>query len=668
VAPDLGARSLPELHGTVAIPPGRSWLKRLIAFSGPAYLVSVGYMDPGNWATDLAGGARFGYRLIWVLLLSNLMAILLQTLAARLGVVTGKDLAQACRDAYPRALAIPLWALAEIAIAACDLAEVLGAAIALKLLFHLPLLAGVLLTALDVLLLLGLSRLGVRRLEAVILVLIATMGASFAIEIAWSHPAWGEILRAFVPRGDDGTFQLAGRAPEGGWSLFGLHGDSLYVAIAILGATVMPHNLYLHSALVQSRMVAQSTEGKRQAARMNLVDSGVALNAAFFVNAAILVLAAAVFHARGYHGVARLEDAYRLLAPLLGTSLASTLFAVALLSSGQSSTITGTLAGQVVMEGFLRMRLQPWVRRLVSRLLAIVPAALVIGIQGEGSVDALLVLSQVILSLQLSFAVLPLVIFTGDRARMGEFVNPRWLSVLAWVTALLILGLNGKLVADTVAGWSAAAGHAWWFGALAVPAIVLLLALLVAVVGLPLARRLVPRLAALPERLPPFVPALPGRAQPAARAVVPTGPRRVAVALELGAADPAVLENVRGMALPADARVLLTHVAESAASRYLGPESSDEEHREDLQSLERLAADLRRMGLEVDVALGHGDVKTELARIVNGWKADLLVTGSHGHRLLGDLFLGSTASGIRHRVSCPVLTVRGSRVRPGARV
>jgi manganese transport protein len=660
---DAGARSLQEVHGTVAIPAQGNWLRRLLAFSGPAYLVSVGYMDPGNWATDLQGGARFGYRLIWVLLLSNLMAVLLQALAARLGVVTGKDLAQECRDYYPRALVVPLWILAEIAIVACDLAEVLGAAIGLKLLFHLPLLLGVMITSLDVLLLLGLSRLGVRRLEAVILVLIATMGASFAFEIALSNPAFGEILRAFLPRGDDGRFALLGRAPGGGWSVLGLHGDSLYIAIGMLGATVMPHNLYLHSALVQSRIVARSSEGKRQAARLNLVDSAVALNAAFLVNAAILVLSAAVFHTSGHQDVARLEDAHRLLAPLLGSGLASVMFAVALLSSGQSSTITGTLAGQVVLEGFLRLRLQPWLRRLVSRLLAIVPAVIVIGLRGEGAAETLLVLSQVVLSLQLSFAVVPLVTFTSQRSRMGEFANPPWLVALAALVALFIAGLNAKLVADIVAGWYAAAPGAWWLTALVVPALVVVVLLLGVIVAMPLLRRVLPGLTHLPAAARPLVPAfpVPVAGARAGRVIASAGPRRVAVALELGRADAAVLEQIRAMALPADARVTLLHVAESAASRFLGAETSDEESREDLAALEQLADVLRATGLDTSVQLGHGDVKTELARMVGEWQADLLVTGSHGHRLLGDLFLGSTASGLRHRVTCPVLTIRARR-------
>ncbi len=663
---DTAGRSLPEVHGTVVVPPGGTWLRRLLVFAGPAYLVSVGYMDPGNWATDLAAGARFGYRLIWVLLVSNVMAVLLQTLSARLGVVTGKDLAQQCRDAYPRALSVVLWLFAEIAIVACDLAEVLGAAIALKLLFGLPLLWGVFLTAFDVLLLLALSRFGMRRLEVLVLGLIATMAICFAYEIVLSRPDWAAIVRAFLPRGEDGRASLLNPAPGGGWEVVGLRADALYIAIGIIGATVMPHNLYLHSALVQSRAGSGSDAGKRESSRMNLVDSVVALNAAFFVNAAILVVAAAVFHYSGHQDVARLEDAHRLLAPLLGTGLASVAFAVALLASGQSSTITGTLAGQVVMEGFLHVRLQPWLRRTVSRVLAIVPAALVIGLQGPQALDGLLVLSQVVLSLQLSFAVMPLVVFTGDPRRMGAFANPPWVRALAWLVALAIAGLNAKLVFDVIAGWLATAGPgAWWLPWLVVPGVIAVALLLVAVTLMPLMERLLPALAPGLRPSPWAIPMAVEAARPTgARVLSEAGPRRVALALELGPADVVVLEQVRGMPLPADAEVMLMHVAESAASRYLGGESSDEESRADLDTLESMAAELRAHGLRSGVMLGHGDVKNELTRMVGEWKADLLITGSHGHRLLGDLFLGSTASGIRHRVQCAVLSIRMPRRAP----
>jgi manganese transport protein len=665
-------RSLSELHRTVRVPMAGSWIRRMFAFAGPAYLVSVGYMDPGNWATDLAGGARFGYQLVWVLLMSNLMAVLLQTLSARLGVVTGKDLAQACRDYYPRALVTPLWLLCEVAIIACDLAEVLGAAIGLKLLFGIPLFFGVMITALDVLLLLALSRLGMRRLEALIVMLVATIGLCFATEMVLARPDLPAILRCFLPRNGDGAVSLFGRGAGGGVSVLGLDKESLYIAMGILGATVMPHNLYLHSSLVQSRAVEASVEGKREACRMNLVDSAVALNCALFVNAAILVLAGAVFHTTGHQDVARLEDAHSLLAPLLGTGLASTVFAVALLCSGQSSTITGTLAGQIVMEGFLRIRIRPWLRRLISRGLAIIPAALFIMTRGEGAVDDLLVLSQVVLSLQLSFAVIPLIYFTSDRKKMGEFANKPWVVALAALTAAIIVGLNANLVVQQVAGWLAAAGSnaIWvWLGVMPVVAGA---ALLLAYIALaPVLARFAPALVRhapepAPERAPtpaPVARPLPPVRPPAPAAVAaPAGRyRRIAVALELGPADQAVLEHVREMALAQGCDVVLLHVAESAASRYLGPESSDQESREDQVTLESIGIELAVAGIPTATRLGHGDVKTELARLVEESGADLLITGSHGHRLIGDLIHGSTTSGLRHLVRVPVLTVPGGK-------
>ncbi len=654
--------SLSEVHRTVPVPAAGSWLRRLFAFAGPAYLVSVGYMDPGNWATDLAGGARFGYQLIWVLLMSNLMAVLLQTLSARLGVVTGKDLAQACRDYYPRWLSAPLWILCEVAIVACDLAEVLGAAIGMKLLFGIPLLWGVMITALDVLLLLALSRLGMRRMEAFIVVLVATIGVCFAIEMALSRPELGTVLRGFVPRGEDGSFTLFRRDPVGGISALGLNGESLYIAMGILGATVMPHNLYLHSALVQSRAVERSDEGKRQACRMNLVDSVVALNCALFVNAGILVLAAAVFHVSGHQDVAKLEDAHRLLAPLLGTTLASVVFAVALLCSGQSSTITGTLAGQIVMEGFLRIRIRPWLRRLISRSLAIVPAASFIAWRGADAVDDLLVLSQVVLSLQLSFAVIPLITFTSDRARMGAFANPPWVVALAAITAAIIVGLNANLVVQQITGWFAAAGPgAPWLRLMVVPIVASLGALLLYIILAPLLQRMAPALVRrAPEVLP--LPAGGAGAHAAAAQVRPAPveepPRTVAVALELGPADGAVLAHVRAGELTTRTRLVLLHVVESAAGRYLGPETSDLESREDRATLEGIADEFRARGVPAEVRLGFGNPAPELARLVNESGADLLITGSHGHRLLQDLIHGATASSLRHRVRVPVLTVR----------
>ncbi len=661
-------KSLSEVHATVRIPHGRSWVRRLFAFAGPAYLVSVGYMDPGNWATDLAGGSKFGYQLVWVLVMSNLMAVLLQTLSARLGLVTGRDLAQACRDFYPRVLVWPLWILCEIAIVACDLAEVLGAAIGLQLLFGMPLLVGVSITALDVLLLLALAHYGIRRLEAFIISLVVVIGICFAVQMVLSRPDVAAILSAVLPHGTDGSVSLFGRAPDGAATVLGLHGESLFVAMGILGATVMPHNLYLHSSLVQSRDVAATTEGKREACRLNLVDSVVALNAALFVNGAILVLAAATFHRHGLTEIASLREAHELLAPLLGSQLAPILFAVALLCAGQASTITGTLAGQIVMEGFLRVRIRPWLRRLVSRALAIVPAVLVIVWQGEQGVDLLLLLSQVALSLQLSFAVVPLVTFTSDRARMGEFVSPMWVRALAIVTTTIIAGLNGKLAFDVISGWVADAPGAWWVWGVVVPLSTGLALLLLYLIVAPLfgglgrpARPAVP--AAAPAR-PAAPPAAAPAASPAARAVEAEplrwnsgSYRRIAVAVELTEADDNILEFLRRAQISPEAQLLFVHVAESAASRYLGEETLDQESREDRVALEALAAEFSARGTQAGVRLGHGDAARELARIVREESADLLVTGSHGHTGLSDVVFGATVSGVRHLVTCPILTV-----------
>ncbi|HET7023995.1 MAG TPA: Nramp family divalent metal transporter [Gemmatimonadales bacterium] len=427
-------RSLAESHGSIGVPRGAGWWRKLLVFAGPGYLVAVGYMDPGNWATDLAGGARFGYALLSVILLSNLMAILLQALAVKLGLATGRDLAQACRDHYSPRVSFVLWVFAEIAIAACDLAEVIGAAIALELLFGVPLLWGVCLTALDVLIILLLQHRGFRLLEAVVIALVATIGGCFAVELVLARPLWGPVAAGLLP--------TASIVTDPGM---------LYLAVGILGATVMPHNLYLHSAIVQTRNVVPDEQSRREAIRFGTIDSTVALFFAFFINGAILVVAAATFHRSGHAEVAEIGDAYRLLSPLLGTAAASTVFAVALLASGLNSTITGTLAGQVVMEGFLDLRLRPWLRRLLTRMIAIVPAVVVTALMGERGTGKLLILSQVILSLQLSFAVVPLVLFTGDRKKMGPFVNGPVLKAISWVTTVAIVGLNGWLLLGLLA-------------------------------------------------------------------------------------------------------------------------------------------------------------------------------------------------------------------------
>jgi manganese transport protein len=430
------APSLAEVYRSVPIGSTSKW-RKILAFAGPGYLVAVGYMDPGNWATDLAGGSRFGYTLLSVILISNLMAVLLQGLASKLGIVTGRDLAQACRDHYSTPVVWTLWVLCEIAIAACDLAEVIGSAIALNLLFGIPLPVGVAITALDVLLLLYLQNKGVRVLEALVITLIASVGACFAFELFLARPDVGGILRGFVPSAGI----LADR-------------EKLYIAIGILGATVMPHNLYLHSSIVQTRKYDENVAGKREAVRYAFVDSTIALSFALFINAAILIVAAATFHTSGHAGVAEIQDAYKLLTPLLGAG-ASAAFALALLASGQNSTLTGTLAGQIVMEGFLNIRIRPWLRRLITRLIAIVPAVIVAIIGGESGTAQLLILSQVILSLQLSFAVFPLVMFTSSKLKMGEFVNPTWLKLLAYLVATVIAGLNVWLLFQTVRGWLA---------------------------------------------------------------------------------------------------------------------------------------------------------------------------------------------------------------------
>ena len=656
-------KSLSEVHQSVRVPRTRSWFHRLFAFAGPAYLVSVGYMDPGNWATDLAGGSRFGYQLVWVLVMSNLMAVLLQTLSARLGVVTGRDLAQACRDFYPRFLVWPLWILCEIAIVACDLAEVLGAAIGLQLLFGLPLLGGVLITAFDVLLLLALSHFGIRRLEAFIITLVLTIGGCFAVQMALSQPDLPAILAAIVPRDGEGHPSLFGRAPGGQFTVLGLHGDSLFVAMGIIGATVMPHNLYLHSALVQSRDIEPTDAGRKEACKMNLVDSAVALNAALFVNGAILVLAASAFHRYGFTNVGSLHEAHRLLAPLLGSSLAPTLFAIALLCAGQASTITGTLAGQIVMEGFLRVRVRPWLRRMVSRGLAIIPAALVIVWQGERGVDSLLILSQVALSLQLSFAVVPLITFTSDRRRMGSFANSWWVQTLAILVAVVIIGLNAKLSYDVIGGWVATSHGAWWALGIVVPLAVGLALMLAYLLLVPfLGRGRAPLAPSEPEPVIASAGSSGGRG-----AVAPLEPetlawhsgsyRRIAVAVELADADHNVLQFLRKAKIAPEAELVFVHVAESAASRWLGEQSDDAESREDLRTLEALAREFDERGTRASARLGHGDPAHEIGRIVSEERADLLVTGSHGHTGLSDAVFGATVSAVRHMVSCPILTV-----------
>ncbi len=424
--------SLPEVHRSVPIPAGK-WWRKFLAYAGPGYLVSVGYMDPGNWATDIAGGSQFGYRLLSVIFLSNLMAIVLQSLCVRLGVATGLDLAQMCRERFGKKVNFALWAICEIAIVACDLAELLGSAIALQLLFHIPLMWGICLTALDVLLLMSLMNKGFRKMEALMITLISTIGICFIAQLCFARPSLTAVIQGYVP-----SLEILAK-PE-----------MLYVAVGILGATVMPHNLYLHSSIVQTRSWAKDPAQRSEAIKYGVIDTVIALFFALGINSAILIVAAAAFHANGHQQVGSIETAYQLLSPVLGVSMASTLFALALLAAGQSSTLTATLAGQIVMEGFLQIKLKPWLRRLMTRMLAVIPALLVIGYCGEQQVTSLIIFSQVVLSLQLPFAVIPLVMFTSDPKIMGEFVSPRWLKTAAWSIAAVIVSVNGWLLWRTI--------------------------------------------------------------------------------------------------------------------------------------------------------------------------------------------------------------------------
>jgi manganese transport protein len=621
--------SLSEVHGTVPVFQQASFWKRLFAFVGPAYLVSVGYMDPGNWATDIAGGSKYGYSLIWVLAMSNGMAVLLQSLSARLGIVAGRDLAQACRAYYPSWINIPLWLLCEVAIAACDLAEVVGSAIGMQLLFGIPLLYGVLITAFDALLLLFLTQLGMRKTEAFIVMLVTTIGVCMGIEVFLAKPEWGGILRGFAPS---------------------LHDQgALYIAIGILGATVMPHNLYLHSALVQSRRIEKTPGGIRQALKFNLIDSTVALNAAFLVNSAILIMAAAVFYRGGYHDVAEIQDAHRLLEPLVGVALAPILFGVALLASGQSSTITGTLAGQIVMEGFINLRLLPWIRRLITRMIAIIPAVLTIVYIGEQATGSLLVLSQVVLSLQLPFAVIPLVHFVSDRKIMGEFAIPVWTRGLSWIVTTIIVGLNAWLVRGTLEQWMTAYPGAWFIYVAVLPGLGIVSGLLIYVTLRPwVAARLRPL--TIPGE--PYIHGEP--IMPDLKLVSPY--RRVALALDFGPADAKVISHGASLAA-SGATLMLMHVVESAAARTLGGEVEDTESRIDRERLEKYAEALRGLGYAVETGLGFGRPVKEIPALVESLNADLLIMGAHGHRNLSDLLHGTTADIVRHRVKVPVMIV-----------
>jgi manganese transport protein len=600
----------------------RGWLRRLFAFIGPAYLVSVGYMDPGNWATDIEGGARFGYTLIWVLLMSNLMAVLLQTLAARLGVVTGLDLAQGCRREYPKYFNFMLWILAEIAIAATDLAEALGTIIGLNLLFGLPLLWGCLVTACDTFLLLVLLRLGVRKMEAFIVSLVAVIGGCFILEVFLAKPEWSSIAAGFKPS---------------------LNSKSLYIAIGMIGATVMPHNLYLHSCLVQSRRISKTFIGRVQACSFNFMDSMVALNLAFFVNAAILIMAAANFYSRGIE-VTEIQQAHNLLDNILGSKIAPIAFAIALIASGQSSTLTGTISGQIVMEGFLNIKMRPWLRRMLTRGIALVPAVIVIAIAGDAGTYRLLILSQVVLSLQLPFAIIPLIHFTSDKKKMGTFTNNLLIKIAVWCVAAIIVALNMKLVFDELMAWGSTSPWVW---VVLVPIVLLLLGALGFITFLPLFRKgteWTTTDSRAGERL--------------AKQIKPMVIKHIGVALEHTDGDAKIISAAITLAKTHNASITLVHVVDTPGVTVYGNESESLHSANDQTYLERLAEEVAERDFQVNTDLRFGRPVEELVKSVKANGFDLLVLGSHGHRLMGDIIYGETVDSVRHAIDIPVFVVR----------
>ena len=601
-------------------------------------MVSVGYMDPGNWATDIAAGSTFGYDLLWVLVLSNLMAILLQTLSARLGIVAGRDLAQACRDLYPKPVRIALWILCEFAIAACDLAEVIGTIIGLSLLFGLPLGLGLLVTVCDTFLLLAIQRLGIRRMEAFIILLVFTIGACFVLEILWADPVWKEVFRGLLPNvSTTPPFMFA-------------NSEALYLAIGILGATVMPHNLYLHSALVQSRRTVRTPEGVRDACRFNFFDSFFALNAAFIVNASILILAGAAFATHGQI-VTGIEDAYRLLPKFLGPSLAATVFAVALLCSGQSSTLTGTLAGQIVMEGFVRIRVRPWIRRLLTRSLAILPAAFVIFFVGQDKLTDLLILSQVILSLQLPFAIVPLLTYTSDARRMGPFANAPWIRILGWMSAAVIIGLNAYLAITSVIGWRASLvenGYSpLWIDCTAVPLILACAGLLVWMIVEPLWKR----------RLHSSHGERASASDVSASLKTPVF-RTVAVAVENMKEDALAIGHAVAFAKAHAASLLIVHVVDGVGAQWYGEETADEESQDDRAYVDALANNIAKKGISARGIVCYGNPAQELITVIKEESVDLIVLRAHGHGFLADRVFGQTIDEVRHATSISVFVVR----------
>lgn len=612
--------SLSEVHGSIDTKKTLGW-KKIFSFLGPAYLISVGYMDPGNWATDLQGGSKFGYSLIWVLLMSNIMALLLQGLSARLGIVRGRDLAQANREAYPKVVNFTLYILAEIAIAACDLAEVLGMAIGIQLLTGLPLIWGVCLTVFDTFLLLYLQKLGMRKMEIFIITLVAIIAGAFLIQMIMAKPDLSEIATGFVPH-----------LPNN---------EALYIAIGIIGATVMPHNLYLHSALVQTRKIERTDEGIKQAIKYNRIDSAVALNMAFFVNAAILIVAATVFFKTGNSKVAEIHEAYRLLPNFLG-NVAPKLFAIALIAAGQSSTITGTLAGQIVMEGYLSLRINPWLRRLLTRLLAIIPALIVILIYGDQQVDSLLVLSQVILSLQLGFAIIPLIHFVSDKSKMGNFVIKFPTKIIAWLIATVLIWLNFQmLISQSVPVFE---------GSSILPKII------IAASALFFSGLLLYII---------FEPAITRRKMAASIKIHPETENiildiplynRIAIALDFSENDKKLISYAIGQGNERTQYILM-HIVESASAKLWGSQSDDYETRKDQAQLDDYVHQLKEKGFNATSLLGYRNRAKEIVRLVKESNADMLVVGAHGHTGIKDIIYGETVNSVRHELRIPILMV-----------
>lgn len=612
--------SLGEIHGSIETIKRTGW-RKIFSFLGPAYLISVGYMDPGNWATDLQGGSKFGYTLIWVLLMSNLMALLLQGLSARLGIVRGRDLAQANREAYPKFLNFILYVFAEIAIAACDLAEVLGMAIGIQLLTGLPLIWGVCITVLDTFLLLYLQKMGMKKMEAFIIGLVAIVALAFLIQIILAKPNIAEVASGLVPI-----------IPNK---------EALYIAIGIIGATVMPHNLYLHSALVQTRKIERTEKGIKQAIKFNRVDSAIALNIAFLVNTAILVLAATVFFKTGNSQVAELREAHKLLPGFLGNA-APVLFAVALIAAGQSSTVTGTLAGQIVMEGYLKLRISPWIRRLVTRLIAIIPALIVIIIYGDDKVDSLLILSQVILSVQLGFAVIPLIHFVSDKSKMGKFVINTPTRLLAWLIAVVLVYLNFKMLASQVLPLFE--GNNIFEQAIIIISGLFFSGLLLYIIAEPVIRKtkllgsiqIHPEMQNISFDIPQY--------------------HKIAVALDFSENDKKLISYAIGQGNP-NTEYILVHVVESVSARLWGSQSFDYETRRDQKQLNHYVNQLKEKGFNAVALLGFKNPAKEIVRLVKESNADMLIVGVHGHRGVKDLIYGQTVNSVRHDLKIPVLMV-----------